>query len=375
MILAWLWLAVVTVVTTVAMTRRLSRPAHRSESGLWDDDDGEGGDVARRLVVLRPCTGNDAFLARSLVTWPQHAEDAVLRFLVPAPSDEVYATAERAAQELRRKGVDAEVTITGSVTGATNRKVAQLAAVDLDAYDIICVLDADLDLHTLDLGALMRPLEHAAAVWLPPTESEMATLGDCASTAVLAGSLHAFPLLAGIDPHGLVGKAFAVRTDALQVVGGFEAFGSRLGEDVEMARRLRLAGYDVVPACGFVRSMARGRTWGATVERLARWLMVIRAQRATLLLSYPALFFASLPLVVCFACMGSIAGMCATISVRLVTAIAAVRLSGAPARVVGHALLADLTLCAAWLRALTTRKVSWRGARLQLDARGHLVEL
>ena len=363
MILPWLWLATVAMVTAIAALRRARHVTP------WDDDD-----HPLNLIVLRPCTGNDAFLQKSLATWPEDAAHVSLRYLVPTADDPVYAIAERAAVDLQRRGIDAEVVLTGTVTGAANRKVAQLAAVDLDPYDAVCVLDADLDLHATRLADLVVPLRDAAAAWLPPTEHGGATFGDRASSAVLAGSLHAFPLLAGIDPRGLVGKAFAVRCDALNVVGGFESFTTRLGEDVELAYRLLGAGYEVVPAVGAVVSLARGRTFNATIQRFARWLTVIRAQRPMLLVSYPMLFFASLPLLVWFAIAGSLSGLIATLCVRAVTAFAASRYSGAPARVVADALVADFVLLIAWVLALCSRRVRWRGVSFRIDQHGHLVD-
>lgn len=370
MIVAWGWLAVVAIVTVVAAVRR-AWPATPALRDMWDDDEG---DDVRRVLILRPCTGDDAFLNKSLATWPRHADSAVMKFLVPSKSDPVFEIAERAALELRRRGVDADVLITGMVHGASNRKVAQLAAADIEEFDIVCVLDADLDLHTLDLDTMTHPLEHAAAVWLPPTECALATLGDRASTAVLAGSLHAFPLLAGIDPQGLVGKAFAVRTDALEVAGGFGAFSRRLGEDVELAKRLVASGYAVVPATGCARSIARGRSMSATIDRFARWLLVIRAQRPVLLMSYPILFFATLPLMLLFALAGSVTGVFAALGLRLFTALIARRFSGGPMNVVADALLADCVLAAAWGKALTNRYVRWRGASFRVDAGGYLVD-
>ncbi|MBC7793352.1 MAG: hypothetical protein H7Z43_06570 [Clostridia bacterium] len=365
MIVAWSWLAFVAAVTGVAALRRVR---HRV---VWKTEE----DHLPRVLVLRPCTGSDAYLAKSLATWPQNEANAAVRFLVPAKTDPVFECADRAASELCRNGIDAEVLITGMVEGAANRKVAQLAAADLEHFDIVCVLDADLDIRAIELAWLTAPLVGAtAATWLPATEHATATLGDRASTAVLAGSLHAFPLLAGLDPRGLVGKAFGVRCDALRVVGGFASFATRLGEDVELAHRLIIAGYAVQPAQGYVASSARGRSFGATVDRFARWLTVIRAQRPMLLVSYPILFFATLPLLVWFAALQSLSGIVATLGVRALTALTASRFSGASASTIGDALLADVVLFCAWIKALSSRRVAWRGASFRIDARGHLVD-
>jgi GT2 family glycosyltransferase len=49
------------------------------------------------------------------------------------------------------------------------------------------------------------------------------------------------PSTSTLDPHGLVGKTFAVRLDALRDTGGFGELVHHVGEDMELARPLRLA--------------------------------------------------------------------------------------------------------------------------------------
>ena len=257
-------------------------------------------------------------------------------FAVARADDPAHDVAQAVCDALRADGRDVAVRVTGA-SGA-NQKAAQLARViAAERCDVVVNLDSDVDCATVDLHALVAALGGdgaLGAVWAPVVEDGGVTLGDRASDALLAGSLHAFPLLAALDPRGLVGKVVALRREALDRVGGFDALTDYLGEDMELARRLRAAGYRTQAASFVAVSRAEGRTWGAAVVRYARWITVIRAQRPALLASYPALFFAT-PLLV----GGGIA-------------------AGAPAVV-----------------ALGTREVRWRGRVLAVDAGGTLREV
>ncbi|MEO7330660.1 MAG: glycosyltransferase, partial [Minicystis sp.] len=237
------------------------------------------------------------------------------------------------------------------------------------------------------LDHLIAPLTGpapCAAVWAPPVERAVAqTAGDRASIALLGASLHAFPLLAGLDRAGLVGKLFAVRRDVLDDLGGFGALADHLGEDMELARRIRARGGAIEAAPLVARSMAAGRSMEQVVGRFARWLMVIRAQRPWLLPTYPLLFFAT-PLIVTLALLTApgapriaLAAAALALTSRLGVALAAARASGRPVRMrsaPAEALRGDLLLARAFVRALGSRRFSWRGTELFVERGGRLRE-
>jgi len=189
-------------------------------------------------------------------------------------------------------------------------------------------------------------------------------------------SLHAFPLLAGIDRTGMVGKLFAVRPRALAEAGGFAALRDRLGEDVALARRLRRAGWRVSVAATPAIHGASGRASGSVVARLSRWVRVVASERPWLLPAYP-LLFAPLPL----ACIALLVGVVTHDLAYLVSAslVFAARLAVAKRRGLGlriavhDAFLADVVLLAAFARTVVTRSFEWRGRSLRLGPGGRLV--
>ncbi|MCA9656297.1 MAG: glycosyltransferase, partial [Myxococcales bacterium] len=303
--LLWAWTAAVVGTSGVAMLRALRRRARPHARPA----------PAPRpsVVVVRPCAGLEPHLGRTLRSTGSLRYDGPLRVVLTttAANDPAQPLLHRVAAELRHAGMDAQARVIPAC--GTNLKASQLSGVvDLGHDEIAVVVDSDVDLHALDLEALIAPLcdrhDRVAAVWCAPVEREPAGAGDRLSSAVLGGSLHAFPLLGALDPGGLVGKTFAVRCDALRETGGFAGLVQHLGEDMELARRLAERGWTTHMSPRVVGSLASGRSVGSVLDRYVRWLMVIRAQRPALLLSYP-LLLAATPGLVLAAVLGERVGL------------------------------------------------------------------
>lgn len=343
------------------------------------------------VLLLRPCAGAESSLARALALPPEALPPGSrVRFGVALPDDAAAPFAEAAAAALRAHGMDAALCVTHAA--APNQKAAQLAAMMVNTPDdcpLVAVVDSDVDPTSLDWSALCGPFADAtvAAVWSPTVETSRGTAGDRASAALLSVTLHAFPLLSGLDPAGLVGKVMVVRRDALIAAGGFAALARYLGEDMELARRLRARGGRVVATASVARALTAGRVWESVVARYARWMTVIRGQRPALLASYPLLFFAA-PLLVLWLAAAALAatGPMRTIAAGLLGTVlvarAAVALAGRWRAGVGpwglglaaDAVMGDALLARAFVRALRGRTVRWRGRALTVGRDGVLVE-
>ncbi|MEZ4390963.1 MAG: glycosyltransferase [Polyangiales bacterium] len=337
-------------------------------------------------LLLRPCAGLEPgleanLLSASLAAWRGPVR---VRLGVSRADDPAAELCERAAESLRRRGIDAERVITGA--DGPNPKAAQLAAMlarEGGFAGPVLVADSDVDLTGLPLGELAARLSASAdlaAVWAPPVERGGDTLGDRASRAVLSGSLHAFSLLAHLDPAGVVGKLLAMRGDALAAAGGFDAVQHHLGEDLELARRWRAAGWRVECASFVAPSSASGRDLRAVIARYARWMTVIRAQRPRLVWSYPAMFFATVPWTLAALALGlahppaapvlTLVALCVWLARAAVAAVAR-RCAGA-AGSFRESLLADAVLAASFARAMRSRRFAWRGRALVLRDDGSL---
>jgi ceramide glucosyltransferase len=336
------------------------------------------------VVLLRPLAGNERGLA-ARATKAGGAE--LVLFAVGTDHDGAAPIAHLAAAELQERGVEAHVVVTHA--SAPNHKADQLAralaAPQARARSIVVIADSDVDLGDDAVTRLVAAMGDADAAWAPPVErGPRSTWGDRASHAVLDASLHSFPLLAHIDRGGLVGKLFAVRRDRLDAVGGFASLTSVLGEDMELARRFRAIGARVVVAPFVARAMASERSLGDVLARYSRWLLVVRAQRSPLLLSYPLLLAAS-PLLSLAVAIGLaradvvvVAAAAAGLLVRLATACSARALAGlrlAPLSALGQSFFADATLLVALGIAMCRRDFTWRGRRLSITKGGTLEAL
>ncbi len=380
------WSALVAAVSGVAIARSLracaSARARARVTYLPLADPGA-------VVLVRPCAGTEPWLDETLtsVLRARRSFPLSVRFAVASAGDGAVPAAARAVEVLRAAGIDARVVLTAA--RGPNHKSAQVArALEGERPAVVLVADSDVDLAGTDLDALLSPLADpaVAAAWAPPVETAAITRADRASVAVLGGSLHAFPLLAGIDPAGLVGKLVALRASALDAAGGFASLRHHLGEDMELARRLRALGGSVTAVPQVARSRIAGRNWPAVVSRYARWLAVIRAQRTPLLASYP-LLFAATPWIVLLALAGAhgaqgapgiaLAAALLAVAARLAVALAAQHAAGRPPGIsaaLADAVLADGLLTVAFLRALASRRFTWRGRLLVIQPDGTVLE-
>jgi len=335
------------------------------------------------VLLVRPCTGGDATLELALRSTAklQYGAPLQIRLCVESRDDAAWPPVCRAAHWLRDRGHDAQAVVAS--TQAFNRKVGQLAEVTRDtAQDVVVSVDADIDLDGFPLNNLLAPLssDSVAAVWAPPVEvGALQGWGDRASAAVLGASLHAFNLLGELDRGGLVGKTFAVRSDALREVGGFDGLTAHLGEDMELARRLRERGWRTGMIRHSVRAIGSARSMAGVLARYTRWLWVIRAQRPSLLFSYPLLLAAAPILLVLLGLLATVApvwslGLGALVlASRIAVAVAAAGPRGRRVDAVTHEwLVADLVLLLAFGRALGKPEVSWRDRTLRLGPGGRL---
>lgn len=408
-VVALLWGALVLATAVVAIVRR-RRLARRVPRQLADGE-------SARLLLIRPCAGFEPALERCLASVARaHSSLVIEQVIAVADADDAaMPVAQRISEQLTRAGIASRVLVvpprgpnhkaallagvvaeTGAAAATDTAGVADAAAAAnaaeaVDAADtppptIVIGADSNIDLTDYDLDALVAPLSRdgrLAASWAPHAEADVpGSWPNRASVAVLGGSLHAFSLLCALDPAGLVGKLFAVRAEALRAVGGFDGLVEHLGEDFELARRLRRQGFGVTPVPAVARSVAARLGWISVVRRYARWMAVVRAQRPWLMLTYPLLFCGT-PLVIVMAAAvrghpGVMWGAVAAAVVgRLVVALAARVFSGRGFRLGGallDALLADGVLLAAFVRASLTRRIVWRNRALRIGRGGLLCE-
>ncbi|MBK6849334.1 MAG: glycosyltransferase [Proteobacteria bacterium] len=344
-------------------------------------------------LLVRPCAGAEARLLDNLASAAQarHSFPLTVALTVADAADTALPVAEQARATLEAAGLPCSVAIHPPL--GPNRKASQLAGAlrhDHGRHPIVISADSDVDLSRIDLDRLIAPLQDdpaLGAVWAPFIERPAGRrLGDRAGAALLDGSLHAFALLCAVDGKTLVGKLCAFRPAHVGAVGGWEGLVHHLGEDVELAQRLAERGLGVCAVPLLAEARGEARSFGAALQRLTRWLSVVRWQRPRLLWSYPALLLAPWLLALgVLALWGSrtpplaLAILLLVALSRLATATVARALVRRAGGGVGRwpgalldAVLADALLALAFLRAIGGRRVSWRGHTLELERGGRL---
>jgi ceramide glucosyltransferase len=112
-------------------------------------------------------------------------------------------------------------------------------------------------------------------------------------------------------------------------------------------------------------TLAANLRWSDASARLTRWLTVLRAQRPTLFITVPLLIGAA-PLLLVMSPWAPVPVAVALCS-RVVLAVA---LQSSPV----EALLSEFLLVNAWLKALLSRKIVWRGRELRVAPGGRMRE-
>lgn len=378
---AWVALAWAAVLAWLAIGAALRRAALQRATRALAPVSASG----KRVLLVRPCAGAEPGLLDNLASIGALASEAQLMVVmsVDDPDDGARPVIATALERLRAAGLDAHAEV-HPPTGP-NRKASMIGQVLRHRdWEFVVNVDSNVDLHEYPLDELLAPLLRDArvgAVWGPWSELRLYPgLGPRASEAVLGASLTAFPLLCGIYRDGLVGKIWAARREALAECE-FESLTHYLGEDLEMANRLRNRGWDIVAASTLGRARGGEASFVQVVQRFGRWMLAVRGQRPKLLPTYPLFFFAT-PLVLALAAIGAfgapaIALGAASLAVvaRAIVTLAAQHWSGrrmGPLRALLEAALGDLALGLAWVRALVRRDLEWRGHRLRVAPDGRL---
>lgn len=347
------------------------------------------------IVILRPCEGSEPGLyenLRSSIDAPYPGPRRVL-LLVPSASDPAYPTLQQVA-DTAPPDVPVEVLLTRP-EARLNRKVAQLSVgLSRSSEPIIVTADSDVRLGPDDLPTLVSMVSGAPTAsvkknavgiaFASPVEQAPRTLWDRVSSALVGGSAQNFMALYGLyrligGVPSMAGALLAISRRALAEIGNLQGVRTILGEDYELARRLCEAGYSVELSPRPANCSDGGRSLRGVIARVGRWLMVVRAQRSLLLLTYPIFMAATPPLLLASVCLRTpLLSLFAVAlwSSRTLLCYLLRQTQGIRQTVTKSALevlSAELLLWAGLCQALGTRQVSWRGYRFRIARGGHMI--
>ncbi len=350
------------------------------------------------IVILRPCEGSEPGLYENLLS-SLHAPYPGPRrvfLLCPSASDPAYPLLQRVAQAAPPT-VPVEVLLTRP-EAALNRKVCQLqAGIARSTEPVIITADSDVLLGENDLVALVAQLcggretgtagdspQPVGIAFASPIEQQPKTRWDRLSSALVGGSVQNFMALFGLNRlmggvPSMAGALLAISRRALMEVGGLHEVRAILGEDYELARRLHAAGYAIEMSPYPVHCSDGERSLRGIISRVARWLMVVRAQRPFLLLTYPWFMAATPPLLLSAALLRTPLLSVLASSIWLARSLLSWSLRRAQGIRQGlvtsalEVLGAELLLWAGLMQALATRQVNWRGYRFRIARGGHMI--
>ena len=255
-----------------------------------------------------------------------------------------------------------------------NRKVGHLLnalRVRRDSPAVVLCVDADVAVDGALVAALAAAIRDGAALATAPPRP-LAGTGPAARAVrgLLTATHHDFRALdvmrAGAS--AACGKAMALGPAALALLPDVA---DRVGEDLELARRLHAIGERVIlvdtPA-----AMPQPPRLGlaAATARFTRWLQVLRAHRPALWTTVPVLFTPTPLLLAAAAALG--APLLVVVAGALVASRILLARRLAPETGVLDWLLGETLLLAAFVRSVPARAVLWRGRVFRLAPGGRM---
>ena len=337
--------------------------------------------AVRSVSILKPVCGLDDELEANLVSFTRLI-GVDYEVIVSAESWEDPAVP--VVRKVMREHPQAPFRLVvdgGSARGVVNRKVERLiAAARVAKGDILFISDSNArmqprDLHATvslfrgpDVGCVSNVFRGAGAADLGAALESLHLASFVAPGAVLAAS-------AGVPC--VVGKSMAITREALGAVGGFERFRTVLAEDQAIGVAIRRAGFAVALSPIVVDNVIVKRSIRRALDRQVRWNKIRFAFSRTTytaeLLLNPLVFAAA---AFALAPARMLAFLTLVISARhlqLALLNRAMRGDLRPHQILVTPLL-DFLMLYAWLAALFSNRVTWRGYEARIGPNTELLQ-
>lgn len=342
----------------------------------------EGGSTPP-VSILKPLKGCDpemyeAFRSHGRIEYPEFE----ILFGVSSPGDEAVPFVQKLIEEFPQRRIRLVVCEKGA---CANRKAANLAQMAREAaHDLLVVNDSDITVPPEYLRELARWSSDpktglvtclyrgraGKSLW-----SKLESLGIGAD--FIPGALTSRLLEGGV--HFGLGSTLAVRREALEKAGGFEAVADHLADDYELAANLVRAGYEVRVPPMVVETTIPDYGLRGFWEHQLRWGRTVRSSRPGGYFGMALTFSLFWALLAIIASVGEFWawGLFYAVVVLRITAIHAYgELLGDRGlfQQAGLFLLRDLIAPVVWLFSLVGNRIVWRGEVFELD-KGRLKRL
>lgn len=334
------------------------------------------------VTVLKPICGPDPNLYENLRSFCQQAYPQYqMMFGVSDAADPAIPIIERVIADF--PNLDLGLVVDDRLIG-TNFKVSSLAnMLGLAKYDILVIADSDMRVQPDYLRTIVAPFENADV-------GAVTCLYKGSPVGGLASAIGAMFINEWFLPSVLValtfeklrycfGASIAVRREALEAIGGFEALAYDLADDYLLGKLISERGYRIHLAPYLVENIVLEPDLKALFLHELRWGRTVRSVRpvgyALSFVTYPlpiSIVFLLVSLATRFASVGVVA-VALTIGLRILlhyAVQAAFRLSSRamPWLIPIREILAFLVWCATFLG----HSVQWRNGRFSLGPDGRL---
>ncbi|MGH7934742.1 MAG: bacteriohopanetetrol glucosamine biosynthesis glycosyltransferase HpnI [Candidatus Binataceae bacterium] len=340
--------------------------------------------IAPRVAVLKPLHGLSEHLLDNLTSFLE-LDYPRTEYLFGVADYEDRAIDVPLALKTQYKFCNATVVV-GEEPGAENLKIAKLIRMAKRAprAEILSFTDADI---AVEHDHLRRVVGELAA-------NERTGIVTCVYRARPAGGFAArlealsintdfAPLVMfseAIEPiRYALGAAIAIKREALEAIGGFQALKDKLADDYFLGRLVTSHGYEVKLSSSIVSTVCEHRSFADFWTHQLRWARTYRTARkaslATILLQGP--FWAIVFLLASHFSPVSIAVLAAVLFARIgMSALLTWKVLGVPEmrRDLLLVPLKDLIMTAIWFASLLSNRVEWGGRKLVVTADGTMRE-
>lgn len=207
-------------------------------------------DAATPVTVIHPIKDLDFELEKNLETWlNQDYKGAVQHiFSFQDPNDPAIPVVKGLKE--KHSGMDIDIIVNPILNGLNGKSSNMVHAVRQSKYDMLVFGDSDIRVKQDFLIKMVRPLKNEKTGIT--TCGQMNIGGKDFWTRFFTFLQNcetdynwAFLTRIGMDV-GMTGAAFAMRKNLLEEIGGLEAFGGSLLEDLHIGNTLYRMGYDIV---------------------------------------------------------------------------------------------------------------------------------
>ncbi len=337
------------------------------------------------VTILKPVRGMDAGSYENFASFCRQEYTGPLQMIFAAASadDAVIPVIRRLIMAFPEH--DISLVVNPAIHGP-NYKVSNLInAFPAVRHDIIIVCDSDIRV-TPDY------LSSVTAHFADPQVGLVTSLYRTSTVHNSAAALEATGFTAEMIPNVLValqleglsfalGASMAVRREALESIGRFQALADYLADDYQLGNKIHRAGWRIALDSCFVESVMKAESLGTVLSRQLRWARTMRVSRtggflaSGITLPFPA---------ACMALLTATSPQTGLIAIALLYTVRLTISTIFSRRFVRDDLLPrwlwllpmrDMMASFCWALSFLGNRVEWRGSRFILKPGGKIEEI